>query len=263
MRGAIALGVLLSIGVRASSQELWTFGEPNRVYGIYRRVPEPDNPLNFIETRIGHIDAKRTETTFQGKLCVLFSTTAYFSPKPIAKGIVPPPTVRRYDVWMTKDGTPLRVFMQTTGFRKVSAADAIFKDDSIEMTITESGKSRQTTLYPSDGVKAFVNPFLGMMATADKERGWVNFSCLEAYTNGIYKYKARVVGKFKHNVSSTLKFEGRMFEVVGPEKEQTYTLYITNEGMLIQVDLPDGAFITAQDFPMLPASGKSKGGGTK
>lgn len=263
--GGIALKLeaafaLISLSLPVCAQELWMFGEPNRTYGIWRFTGNPEKSTNYSEMRVGHIEVRKQSSTFEGKPCLLFSSTAFFSPKALVQGIIPPPTLRHYDVWTKPDGTVLRVFMQYTAFRKQVVTDSVFKDDRIEMTVNEDGKERKAALFPAEGTKCFANPFLDLMATAEKDRRWVPLFSLEASTSGIVRYRARVTGRFKY-LTPTLKFEGRVIEVVGPGKAETYKLFITVEGQLIEANLPDGRILSAQEFPILPTVEKPGRGG--
>lgn len=248
---------LLVAPLGARAQELWMFGSPNISYGVFRTVPEKNNPLNTFEEKIGYMEVKKTASTYGGKSCTLYSSTAKYSPKPIGRNLLPPPTTRRYDMWVADDGTPLRIYMQHNDLYRQIITDAIFKADGIEMTITEGGKSRKTTLYPSEGLKAFRNPILDLMANADKDRTWVNFSCLEAATAGIAKYKAIVTGKFSGEIAGN-KVEGRMIEIDGAGPNDRYTFYVSKEGQLLQVDIADDLKVHAQSFPAIIRKG---GGG--
>lgn len=259
MRCVAAFAAMLAV-VGASAQELWMFGNPNLSYGVFRNVPQKDNPLNYDEVKIGNMDVKKISTTYQGEACFLYSSTGRWAPKPIAKNVIPPQIVRRYDVWVKLDGTVLRVYMQHSSLGKAIVTDAVFKGEEIHMSISENGSTRKTVLMASEGVEAFKNPFVEMMANADKDRPWVKFSCLEASTAGIIRYRAVVMGKFTTKIGQ-IKYEGRMIEVDGPGPEERYILYITNEGELLQVDMPDESKIHAQAFSALPPPAKSGGGG--
>ncbi len=237
--------VAMLVGCACQAQELWQFGTPNRVYGVYRKVQK--TPTYFEEIRIGHIDVKVQDEVMNGVPCKKYTSTAFFSPKP---GGPPVPKIRHYVTWVAPDGRIVRVFMQYTAFRKNIAADATFRDDEISIQVTESAKTRSATLFAgSGGPKSFVNPFLELMAEADKHRKKVEFQALECTTGGIVQYKALVVGKWKGDIANKV-FEGRVIEVDGPEGK--LLLYVSQQGELIQIDLPDGAQVWAQDFDAAP-----------
>lgn len=242
---------LLVFSAPSGAQELWHFGTPNRVYGIYRKVRDPKNEHNYRELRVGHIDATVTDEVFDGKPCKHYKSTAFFSAKEGTPGATP--TIRHCETWVGLDGRVLRAHLQYSAFRKGLFADAVFKGDEIQLSVTQNAKSRKATLFASGGPDAFTNPIPNLMKLADKDRPVIEFSLLDPSTAGILKYRARVTGKFKADVQGA-KFTGRTLEVEG--KEGVMLFYVSDQGELLQIDLPDGATVCAQQFMLFP-DGKS------
>ena len=118
---------------------------------------------------------------------------------------------------------------------------------SVEVLFKNGRGVRNATLTPEGGVEGFRNPFLIMMQEADKDRPDVKFSMFDARTGGVARFEARVVRKFKKALG-TRTYEGRTLEARGPDG--TFMLHITNDGMLFQIDLPNGDKAYALQFPV-------------
>jgi hypothetical protein len=243
----IALAAVVLGGCASEAQELWHFGTPNAVYGIYRRIRDPNDFTQYIENRIGHIDTKVMDSEFNGKPCRVYTSTAYFSPKP-REG--PQPRVRKYETWIAPNGDIIKFSASYEAWRTYVKCDGVFMKDAVDLTVTKGLEQQKLTLYPAGGLEEFRNPFMAIVKEADKDRKEVAFCAYDVSTSGILKYKARVVGKWKAEKSNK-KYEGATIEVTG-NQEGTMKFYVSNEGELMQVDLPDGVKVYAQQFSVFP-----------
>jgi hypothetical protein len=247
LRGVFVAGAILAFAGAAIAQELWHFGKPNTVYGVYRKIRDPQNERNWNELRVGHIDTFIKDVTFDGKPAKHYSSTAIFAPK-----INEPPQqrIRKYETWLDPaTGRVLRVKGTYSAWRTEIEADAVFKKDEVEVTVRDQKGVRTSTFYPAEGVESFVNPFTKLMAEMDKDRKEVTFNTYDITNAGIRKYTARVIGKWKAEISNN-KYSGATIEVNGADGKLIF--YVSTEGEVFEIDLPDGAKIYAQVFSAWP-----------
>ncbi|MCK6631215.1 MAG: hypothetical protein L6Q31_02425 [Fimbriimonadaceae bacterium] len=237
----LALAILLALPVFGAAQELWHFGSPNLIYGIYRK--KWHDAVYFDEVRIGHIDTTLKDTQWNGIPCKLYTSNSFFSPK---EGMPAIPTARITKSYIGADGKVLRVETSYSDWQKSVIVVADFKVDEIELFVRDKNGERRSTLNPAGGTGTFRNPFLALIAEMEKDRKDVKFQLIDPASGGLISYTARAVGKFNGTISNE-KFQGAIVELNGPLGRDK--VWITDKGMMIKVELHDGAVVNAQDFP--------------
>lgn len=138
----LALAILLALPVFGAAQELWHFGSPNLIYGIYRK--KWHDAVYFDEVRIGHIDTTVKDTQWNGIPCKLYTSNSFFSPK---EGMPAIPTARITKSYIGADGKVLRVETSYSDWQKsviVSPTSRSTRSNCSSATRTGSAGARST-----------------------------------------------------------------------------------------------------------------------
>lgn len=148
--------------------------------------------------------------------------------------------------WVSKDGTILRQYESRTDERGVRTANGVYAADRIEVTVDEFGKRRIATLYPGDMAKlqAQFRPMIvdGKVLLKEKE-----FLVFDPFTSGYVRHTVRLAGLFKADLIGA-HFEGRNVDVDG-YSDGVRRAYLSLEGDLVRVDLPNDRFMRISSLP--------------
>lgn len=212
----------------------------------------PKDSMAKQPVRVGHAAFKVTNSTYEGKPCLLFESDGmrtrvreYRNSNEL--NVVDTTPIQRYrKVWLTAEGVPLR---ETGGFRNYQGTfeiDAKFKKDEIEIT-TAGPKGRKTaTIFPAGGVELFANEFKPMVDGEKVLMAEKTFSRLDPMTGGIYTVVVKLGVKFEGSIFLK-KFSGHRVDFqIGETKE---IAFVTKDMDLLQVNLPRGESLVVDIDP--------------
>lgn len=148
--------------------------------------------------------------------------------------------------WVAPDGTILRQFEQRTDSRGVRTANCTYLPDEISVQADNFGKRSAMSLFPADMDKLQLQfkPMIvdGKVVMRDKE-----YLVYDPFTSGFVKRSAHVSSAFRGNFLQ-LPFEGMSVDFEGLIKGKLKA-YISKEGDLVKMDLPNDLFIILSTIP--------------
>jgi hypothetical protein len=227
----------------------------------------PRDSLAKQPVKVGYAAFKVTNSTFEGKSCVLFESDSRrnrareFRNSNELNVIDTTPVERYRKVWLNPDGVPIR---ETAGYRSYQGTwemDARFGKEELEITLSGPKGKRSMNLVPAGGIELFANEFKPMVDGEKILLEEKKFSRLDPITGGITQITAKVAAKFEGSIFLK-KFSGHRIDFTIGETKQI--AFVSKDMDLLQVNLPHGESLVADNDPTEGRSGIGKlkpGGG--
>ena len=157
-----------------------------------------------------------------------------------------------YQVGM--DGLPIHSeshFLDTNddGDERTVDVEADYGKDLIKETISRNGLSEKRTLFPAGGMEQFAAMFDPIMSQGLIQQSEMDCIALHPYTGDPYTFKIKVRSRFMGDFFS-LPQAGYCLDVDGAESDER--LYLTRQGQLLKVDLPNRFFAFQLEEPLAP-----------
>jgi len=238
------------LGVQAEptavlSYYIWMRSKPNE-YG---------SSLNEFAQRMGYTAAGVKNDIFNNSRVLRFETDARSKDpeKEIDNGI----GASEKD-WLAPDGHILRqIMVVTTPKNGERTVEAIYGTKTIEVSVTENGVEKTTTVYPEDGCQTFFDRFKPMVVDGKVVLNSKTFSILDPVTLGIVPCKAEVAGRFSGMILQT-KMNGTTFDItIGGKRQRAYLA----DGIdLVKIDITQDSYFQIDSLPtrMMPNHGGGK-----
>jgi hypothetical protein len=216
--------------------------------------------------KVGYTAYKVTNSTYEGKPCILFESDATRSRIREYKNtasfrVVDTTPLQRYrKVWLTPEGVPLR---ETGGFRNYQGTwelDAKFGKDDIEITTAGPKGKKTMAIVPAGGLELFANEFKPMVDGDKILMPEKKFSRLDPVTGGIISITAKVGVKWEGTLFLK-KFAGQRVDYSFGDRFEV--AFVTKDMDLLQVNLPNGESLMADIDPTegKPVTRLKSGGG--
>ena len=191
------------------------------------------------DIREGDLSFSVQNSTWQGKPCKYFRGVSDFEYHPRVKNKKVVFTPRLYVfAHISPQGRLLHMTTAYNGFGAPVQIEAIFHDDSIEMTKTEGVNTTKTTLYPTFSMTLFdhlFDPLIRDGLVVSKER---QLAFIHPITGAPCVINLTLNGRFdgEHEYR---KYEGYKIDVTSPDTATKTQSFITRHGELLQVNLPE------------------------
>lgn len=224
----------------------------------------PRDALAKTPVKVGYSAYKVTNSTFEGKSCLLFESDATRNRireyrNTASFRVVDTTPLQRYrKVWLTPEGVPLR---EVSGFRNYQGAweiDAKFLKEEVEITAAGPKGKKTATIFPVGGIELFANEFKPM---ADGEKVLLpekKFSRLDPITGGVVTITAKLGVKFEGTMFLK-KFTGHKVEFAFGNKYEV--AFVSKDNDLLQVNVPNGESLMADNDPTEHKPGLKRIGG--
>lgn len=227
----------------------------------------PRDSMAKTPIKVGFAAYKVTNSTYEGKSCLLFESNATRTrirefKNSTGFNVVNTTPLQRYrKVWLTPEGVPLQ---ETAGFRNHQGTweiDAKFLKEEVEVTTAGPKGKRTTTLFPAGGIELFTNEFKPMVDGEKVLMAEKKFSRLDPFTGGVVSVTAKVGTKWQGSMFLK-KFSGHRVDFTLDNRFEV--AFVTNDLHLLQVNIPNGESLMADIDPTEGKVGVSKiktGGG--
>ena len=191
------------------------------------------------DIQVGQMSFSVADAMFQGKPVKQFRGQSKwsFKPKVRNKQISFTPTLFVF-AQIGLDGRLIHTNTTYAGFGTPVQIDAFYNKDSIDMTMTEGTRTKQTTLYPTMDMSLFNNlfqPFVNDGLVANKER---QLAFLNPVTGAPVQVTATLTGHFQGKLYFR-EYEGYKIDTTTPGSRLVIQSMVTRQGQLMQVNLPD------------------------
>jgi hypothetical protein len=220
------------------------------VLSHYLWIEEGKTPLgqatNVYAQKIGYTATRVSETVFNNQRVFLYVSDARVKKDPL----------KEYDAgvgaseqaWIDPENGHIlkqvfQVEMPRTGIRKV---EAVYGTQTVELSITEDGKTRDTTLYIEGGCQPFFDRFKPMVADGKVVLKEKSYLTLNPYNLSYVKGSASVGGRFDTTILLK-KMKGNLYSVYVEGKRQR--VYVTDKNDLVKVDLTDETYLQTDAVP--------------
>jgi hypothetical protein len=224
--------------------------EPSLVLSHYIWVEEGRNEFgdatNVYAQKIGYTATKVSTTLFNNQQVFLYMSDARLKNDKL----------KEYDVgigaseqaWIDPaTGHILRqifqVEMPRTGIRVV---EAVYGTKTVELSVTEEGKTRETTLYVEGGCQPFFDRFKPMVVEGKVVLKEKSYLILNPYNLSYSKGSSNVGGRFEATILLK-KMKGNLYNVYTGGNRQR--VYITEKNDLVKIDLTDESYLQADTVP--------------
>lgn len=226
----------------------------------------PRDSMAKTPIKVGYTAYKVTNSTYEGKTCLLFESDATRNrirefKNSIGFNVVNTTPLQRYrKVWLTPEGVPLR---ETAGFRNHQGTwevDAKFLKEEVEVTVGTPKGRKTTTLFPAGGIELFANEFKPMVDGEKVLMSEKKYSRLDPITGGVVSITAKIGTKWEGSMFLK-KFSGHRVDFTMDNRFEV--AWVTKDMDLLQVNIPNGESLMADIDPTEGKVGVSrvKGGG--
>ncbi|MEA2553551.1 MAG: hypothetical protein QOJ65_1727, partial [Fimbriimonadaceae bacterium] len=139
------------------------------------------------------------------------------------------------------DGMPIHTEshfrdMAESGKAKIVDVSAEYRSDHIDVVVITDGYKERQQIYPSFGMERFSGMFEPMIFSGLVQQSERDCAVLHPYTGMPYEFKLRIRQRWTGHYFG-LPQEGYCVEAVGSQGNNKS--YVTRQGQLIRVDLPD------------------------
>jgi hypothetical protein len=226
------------------------------ILGLYVNRNLPPNEFGrvtaFSEIRLGYMGWKVSNDIFNSEPCLVFesdtktSQTAKFVRSQDEAEKYGTHIVQKVKMWVSLEGRLMREQISQESPRGNYFVDAVFGTETVELSGDLNGVKRDTTMYPVGGTVMFDNLFKPMMKDGKVILPEKEFYLIDPVKMTLRKCKAKIRSRFNGELMRE-KFKGNTIEITTPE--DTQVAYISEEGDLLRVDLPDSRFFLMESLP--------------
>lgn len=150
-------------------------------------------------------------------------------------------------MWVGADGHILRHFIRVqTPKGRDRVLDIVYGTKSIEISVTDDGVEKTTTMYPEGGCQPFFDRFKPMVVDGKVVMKEKKFSLLDPFTLGVIEGKAELAGRFDGMILQT-HMKGSTFDItIGGKKQRAYLDSLNN---LVKIDITDETYFQIDALP--------------
>lgn len=121
--------------------------------------------------------------------------------------------------WVAKNDHILREWESRIGPGGEQHADAIYRKDSIDLTVDKGASEKRTTVFPANGMKPIDDQFQPMFLDGKVLQPKRSMDVLDPFTGGFEHWSVSSVGPFK-GATMNISFEGQTFEMQRGKESQ-------------------------------------------